>query len=315
MEHVWRSGMTGGAMEVIDSQFHGIGPNFEWPESEELRCNVMAELGLGWMEAVGVDAAVLFPIEAMAWTDLAIKSFPERFSQVIRITEPAAPDVAEVVLEARRQPNVVAVRAMLGKQIADLTGGRGIGWLKSGALEPMWETCETHGIPVFMFVQGILPLIEDVAKEHPSLSLIIDHFGIQQPPMVGRDTPPWVTLPELLSLGKYENVAVKMCGAPVLSDEEYPFNDTWGPVHQIVDAFGAERVMWASDISRFNGRIGWENLYPQGHENYPGKHTYAESLHMIRDTPELSPAEKEMILGGSARRVLGWHSGVGAGRA
>jgi hypothetical protein len=73
-----------------------------------------------------------------------------------------------------------------------------------------------------------------------------------------------------------------------------------------VNAFGAERVMWASDISRFAGRSGWENAYPAAREDYPGKHTYAESLQMIRDTDALTADEKELVLGGAVRRVLRW---------
>ena len=36
----------------------------------------------------------------------------------------------------------------------------------------------------------------------------------------------------------------------------------------------------------------------------------ANSLHFVRDSDVLTPAEKEAILGGTARRVLGWRNGV-----
>ena len=37
----------------------------------------------------------------------------------------------------------------------------------------------------------------------------------------------------------------------------------------------------------------------------PG-HDYVESLGFVRDTDELSPEQKEEILGGTARRVFRW---------
>ena len=49
----------------------------------------------------------------------------------------------------------------------------------------------------------------------------------------------------------------------MLSKEPYPFADVWVPIRSVLDAFGAERVMWASDISRFAGRIGWRTRYPR----------------------------------------------------
>jgi L-fuconolactonase len=64
--------------------------------------------------------------------------------------------------------------------------------------------------------------------------------------------------------------------------------------------------MWGSDISRFDGRIGfWRHpVTPVG--DYPVKHTYAEALHYLRDTDELSVQEKRWILGGTVQHLLGW---------
>jgi L-fuconolactonase len=99
-------------------------------------------------------------------------------------------------------------------------------------------------------------------------------------------------------------VSIKLCDPPGLSEEAYPFRDIWAPVHRLLDAFGPERLAWASDIGRFRGRIGWSIRLPQ--EPYPGKHTYMESLAFFLYTDELSPSDKEEILGRSARRMLRW---------
>lgn len=44
--------------------------------------------------------------------------------------------------------------------------------------------------------------------------------------------------------------AAKFCGAPVMSEEPYPFKHVWPFLHQIIDAFRPERLMWGSDFTR-----------------------------------------------------------------
>jgi hypothetical protein len=56
---------------------------------------------------------------------------------------------------------------------------------------------------------------------------------------------------------------------PGLADEPYPFHDVWAPVRELVDAFGADRLLWASDIGRFRGRVGWHVRVPGTETHYP----------------------------------------------
>ena len=74
-----------------------------------------------------------------------------------------------------------------------------------------------------------------------------------------------------------------------LARAPYPFPDLWGPIHKIVDAFGPDRVMWGSDITTCRDM-----------------NTYAEAVHYILYTDELSEADKEKILGGTLRAWLKW---------
>ena len=73
-----------------------------------------------------------------------------------------------------------------------------------------------------------------------------------------------------------------------------------------LDVLGADRVMWASDIGRFAGRIGWKNEFAVAHGPYKGKHTYPEALLVILHTDEISREQKELILGETVRRLTGW---------
>jgi predicted TIM-barrel fold metal-dependent hydrolase len=60
-------------------------------------------------------------------------------------------------------------------------------------------------------------------------------------------------------------------------------------LRRAVDAFGANRVMWASDFS----------------VNQRGE-SWAELLFGVRGCPLLSEAEKALVLGGALREWVGW---------
>ena len=56
-----------------------------------------------------------------------------------------------------------------------------------------------------------------------------------------------------------------------------------------MDAFGPDRVMWASDYTVSRRRANW-----------------GEALFSIRHSPSLSEDEKAAMLGRTARRILNW---------
>ncbi|HET9154877.1 MAG TPA: amidohydrolase family protein, partial [Solirubrobacterales bacterium] len=79
---------------------------------------------------------------------------------------------------------------------------------------------------------------------------------------------------------------VKCSGAAALSAEPYPFADLWPHLHALLEAFGLERVMWGSDATRT-----------------APLHTYRDALNHFTETAELTAAEKEQLLGGTARKL------------
>ena len=58
---------------------------------------------------------------------------------------------------------------------------------------------------------------------------------------------------------------------------------------RLVEAFGARRVMWASDWTL---DLEWSS--------------WSESFSYIRDDEALAAEERELVLGGSLRGLLGW---------
>ena len=213
------------------------------------------------------------------------------------------PNVEDTVAAWLQSPGVLGMRISLQSWP---TTDAGFDRFRAGAYDRALQAAANHNVPLFLFATRGLWAAREIAERHPELTLIVDHIGIPQPPMDVREQKPWAALPEVLELARYPNVALKFCGAPSLATEPYPYPDIWPNIHQLVDAFGSERLMWASDIWRFNGRIGPHIELAEAQVPYPGKHTYAESVMFIRDTTELSLSEKEQILGGTVKRVLRW---------
>jgi L-fuconolactonase len=293
-------------MQVIDAQIHGVGPWADWTsESEELQHRVLTEMVIAYLDAVGVHGAVLFPGGDDAEAAWAAKHLPDRFGFVPHI-EPDVPDIDTAVRAAKQRPGLLGLRSLIGWPL----DGAEVQRLEAGAWDPVYAACERHGVPLFLFITRWLPKAAAIAAKFPKLKLIVDHLGLRQPPLDEPENPPFKSLPQLLDLAKFPNVNVKLCGIPSMSREPYPYKDAVPHLRSIVDAFGADRLMWGSDTTRFAGRIGIGRFQnPRTIGDYPGKHTYAEALHFIRDSEVLSKTEKEAILGGTLRRVLGWQSG------
>jgi L-fuconolactonase len=297
-------------MEIVDGQLHEPGVWFEWKDAQpETWHNVMTESLLTTMDAVGVDAAVLVPSYDQVWTQRVAAEYPERFASVPRLysgppsppsdeIDPEAPDIEDQLVEMFGRPGIRGIRFSIG--FWDEVVAR---W-KEGAFDRAVEVCSRHDIPIFLFASGHIDIVAPVAERYPDLQIALDHMGIRQPPLEPVDSPPWRRLDELLELAKYPNICVKLCGAPSLSLEGPPYSDSWAALERILEAFGASRLFWASDISRFRGRLG-ARQFTVAQADYVGKHTYAQSLAFFADS-SLSDSEKQLILGGTIRQILDW---------
>jgi predicted TIM-barrel fold metal-dependent hydrolase len=293
-------------MRVVDGQLHEIGPKLDWPDDTPVRHEVLTEILFAWMEAVGIDAVVIHPHDP-DYGQKMIEHYPDKFAGVFGPGELDDPELVSNVRRLRDRPGTIGLRVSFGKLLSDPQAEKAETRFRAGDFDGVFAACEVEQMPLFCAAFGRCDLVDEVAQRYPKLQIVVDHLGMAQPPFHPRDTPPWAKLGELLDLAKYPNVAVKLCGAPVLSEDGYPFADNGPPLRKMVDAFGAGRLLWASDIGRFHGRLGWENGHaPVDQKPYPGKHSYAESLFAIRESPDLTVEEKELILGGTVQQLLGW---------
>ena len=255
-------------MEIVDAQIHAPLPLEPWPAGfadRDLRHVVSAELANAAMEAVGVDAAVLYAgIEQCA---AAHQRYPDRFGGIISVDDPddpaQLPSPALLAERVRSTPGVLGFRILAGSP--DDTGRR-LARLAGGRWEPTLAAAEQAGITVVLFAPLHMPLVAAVAAAQEALV-----------------TPAW------REVAREPNVAVKLTGAPALSAAPYPFDDLWPVLHQILGAFGPDRVMWGSDFTRVTGR----SQYPR----HPGgRHTYADLVGYLRATSELGAAEKAALV-------------------
>jgi L-fuconolactonase len=144
-----------------------------------------------------------------------------------------------------------------------------------------------------------LKLLPRVLDRLPKLKVVLNHLGWPLPEEfhvdeLGRPSVPWrappPTLDTVRQLAGYEGVHVMFSGEYAFSGEAFPFSDLTGVVTTIYESYGAERMMWASD-------------YPWIREA-PG---YDPQLGLVDHyLPNLSPGEKQAIMGGTASRLFDW---------
>ena len=265
---------------IIDAKLHEPPVTFKWEGADErTKWDVLLELEIAYMDAVGVDRALLFPVER-PWGEYAFSRFPDRFRLVPMVglyagktdgINPLSPDIAKEIARQRDTPGVVGIRLLGGRTNAD--------WVDDYKM--MLDACARDGLPVFLTAMADFASVAKVAARYSELPIVFDQMGLCQAPGASPDTLPWKSLPELLALAVRPNVSLLWADPVSLSEQPFPFDDVTPLLRQMVDAFGAQRLMWGSDISRFIGRCGFKTLIPGTDSDYVPNNNYAESLFFI----------------------------------
>jgi predicted TIM-barrel fold metal-dependent hydrolase len=274
-------------VEVVDAQVHIWGadtPERPWPARAHAQRDtpVTAEEVVRWMDAGGIDRAVLVP---PSWegdrNDLALAAaakYPRRFAVMGRL-DPEAPGAHERIARWKQQPGMLGLRftfhtAVLLRPLLD------------GRFDGVWGEAERHEVPVMLLIHHPhMHLIDAVAKAHPRLRLVIDHLGLASGE---KDAHAFRDLDKLLALAKHANVGVKVSALPCYTEEDYPYPGLHGYIRRVHDAFGARRMFWGTDQTRS------PILYRQGIELF------------TRHLPWLRGGDLEWVMGRGVREWIGW---------
>jgi len=295
-------------MDIVDSQIHlGPGGIAEMVAALDALGIASALIDEYWMGTPGLPyhpAGENGQIRrATAPTaELACWQHPERFAYLVR-PDPRDPELDALVRLAADNPHVRALRIVPGMSRADMRD------FADGVFDRLMALAVTHDLPMFVQIAGHAALLEPAISRFPDLRVIICHCGMPPgdslwPIIAQMEGMPdseayWSTLAgtphddafdAVLKLARHPNIALKWAHAPGLfAAPGYPNLRTRPYLRRAIDNFGADRVMWASDISA----------------NQTGE-SWAELLHSVREDPGLTDDETRWVLGGTARRWLGW---------
>jgi L-fuconolactonase len=301
------------ALEVIDSQVHAnrVGPRWGTVDHDATVDCLIAS-----MDALGVDRVVvdeyttldaegrMLPgvVEAdgfwrprRPFSEHAVSRYPSRFAYISRV-ERADPRMRDIMRNLRERPNgPVGLRLQHGPK-------RGI-WS-----DPAWDAggyndylgvVEELGFPLFLIIAPHAAGVARYAKRFPGVKFVLDHMGavsgLNRPGTDDSTDDRLRRLDQVLDLAELPNVYVKWCHLERLAATAYPFPDVRDALHRLVDAFGANRVMFAGDAT--------ETTNPKK-TDVPM--TWSQAVHHVADDPKLDVEQKRMILGGTARAVLNW---------
>lgn len=243
-----------------------------------------AEEVIAEMDRNGVGRAVLVPPSFTGDDNSAsieaASRFPDRFAVMGRISldGPERPDLTQW----RSVPGMLGIRLTFHY-------GKAAGWLEDGTADWLWRAAEEAGVPVMAFTPERVRHLAPVAERFPGLRLVIDHAGLPTSPA---PVPMEALVEEAAGLARFPNVAVKASAFPCAAAEPFPFPTAQRCVRRLVDAFGADRVFWGSDLTRLPC-------------------SYGEAVRYVAEAggPGLSRKELELVMGQGIVRWLGWDAG------
>lgn len=283
---------------IIDSQVHlweAHRPDRPWPAEQIGKPSFVTMQGarphrpeplgaeelIAMMDQTGVDRAVIVPPSPVGDSnDTALEAavkYPARFAVMGRFN-PEADGARERLETWLEQTGMLGIRMTFFKP-------HWARWLAPGVVDWFWSGCERLNIPLMALAFGRIREIGALAERHPGLTVIIDHMGRQS---ALRDDAAFADLDEMLALARLPNVAIKASSLPCYTNDPYPFAKLTPYLKRTFDAFGADRMMWGSDLTRLPC-------------------SYRECLdHFAKELPFLSSDDRARVLGGTAARLLRW---------
>ena len=256
---------------------HGPQPINEVPDVSRM---------LVWMKEENVDGAVAVQKPMIYRYDNSYildssDRHPDTFSAVV-ILDAEDPGTAPLVRQYIERHGLAGVRLFGGRQ----TDGS-MPWLNSPMALKTWEVANAHGLVMDLEVLAIggggpsIPALIELSLAYPNVSIVLDH--LLEPEMdegehFGLDER-YETLSPIRNVSfKWTSINLDICREMGIPADKV--------LRRAVDLYGADRIMWGSDIGTSSG-------------------TYKDMVQRAIDsTALLSDAEKRAVFHDTGRRVF-----------
>jgi predicted TIM-barrel fold metal-dependent hydrolase len=159
-------------------------------------------------------------------------------------------------------------------------------WLSSDTMQTMWRVAGEQQLNIccLMDTNG-LPALAEMCRRFPDTPVVIDHMcriGV-----TGEISA--ADVQSLCNLAPQRQVTVKISAFYALGQKQPPYTDLGPLIHKLLEAFGPERLMWASD-GPFQMQV---------------PHSYRASLELMQSGLDfLTVSDKDWLLRKTAERVF-----------
>ena len=159
-------------------------------------------------------------------------------------------------------------------------------WVQDAGMNRLWSHCGKTGVAVCPLINpGDLEAIDQLAEKHRDTTVVIDHFArIGVSGSIEEDR-----LQKLCSLARHPKCYVKTSAFYALGKKQAPHDDLIPMIRRVLDAYGPQRLMWASDCPY----------------QVQAPHAYDPSIALVRDRIDfLSPSDRKWMLRDTAAKVF-----------
>ncbi|RZJ00567.1 MAG: amidohydrolase [Rubrivivax sp.] len=258
---------------------HGPNPINEVPDAARV---------LQWMKEENVDGAVAVQKRMIYRYDNSYildssDQYPELFSAVV-ILDAEDAGTAPLVRQYIENHGLAGVRLFGGRQ-----PDGSMPWLNSPMALKTWEVAQEYGLVMDLEVLAIggggpsIPTLIELSRQYPDVSIVLDHL---LEPEMHEGKPGEFGMDERFEkLSPIRNISFKWTSINLDTCREEGFpNDQ--VLRRAVDLYGADRIMWGSDIGTSSG-------------------TYKDMVQRAIDaTGLLTEAEKKAVFHDTGRRVF-----------
>ena len=234
------------------------------------------------LRQAGIDQTILVqaaPTRAETDYLLDVAARSALIAAVVGWVDFEAPDAADQVRALAARPKLKGLRPMI-QDIED------DGWMMRLDLEPAITAMVANGLTFDALLKPRhLPILPSFADRHPDLAVVIDHAA--KPDIAGGDITGWAR--DIRAVAAQTPGKCKLSGLMTEARPGCSIEDLHPVFDVLIDAFGAERLMWGSDwpVLNLNG------AYDVWHD---------AALALTRDLPA---SDQDWIFGGTAEAFYG----------